>query len=177
MKARERTGIDYYMRADEVDALQELGRRLPPHPVIVNIGAALGTSAAAFLEARPDALVLSVDVQVCPEEAAAAHAVGTDPARCVRLLGRSQEIGAVWPYPVDAVFIDGAHDYAGCQEDYRAWWRHVRPGGWVAFHDYGAVMLPTVKQAVDDLAITWEQIARVDTLIAYQVPPEETPNG
>lgn len=169
MKARERTGPDYYMRAEEVDALQELARRLPYAPVIVNIGAGLGTSACAFLEARPDALVLSVDVLTCPDERQALEECGLDMRRCVRILGRSQDIGPAWPWPVDALFIDGGHATEECQGDYRAWAGHVRPGGWVAFHDYGAAMLSAVKPAVDDLRVPGDVIARADTLIAWGV--------
>lgn len=169
MRARERTGVDYYMRAEEVDALQDLARRLPDGPVIVNIGAGLGTSACAFLEARPDAVVLSVDVAECPEEREALVECELDDRRCIRLLGHSQEIGQAWPYPIDALFIDGGHEYAECYADYTAWIEYVRPGGWVAFHDYGAAMLAYVKRAVDDLNVPGPLLARVDTLIAWGV--------
>jgi predicted O-methyltransferase YrrM len=169
MKARDRTGVDYYMRAEEVDVLQELARRLPLQPVIVNIGASLGTSACAFLEARPDAVVLSVDLLPCPEEAAALDACGLDMTRCLRILGRSQEIGRRWKWDVDALFIDGGHTYDECQEDFIAWHKHVKSGGWIAFHDYGAIMLPDIKPAIDDLNVPGEVIGRADTLIAYEV--------
>lgn len=39
---------------------------------------------------------------------------------------------------VDFVFIDGDHSYAACQADIRAWTPLVKPGGVIAFHDFGS---------------------------------------
>lgn len=49
---------------------------------------------------------------------------------------RSQVVGRNWRAPkVDLVFIDGDHSGPACREDWDVWHRHVRPGGFVAFHD------------------------------------------
>lgn len=37
--------------------------------------------------------------------------------------------------PVELVFIDGAHDFASVEQDFRAWFPKVVDGGWMAFHD------------------------------------------
>lgn len=37
--------------------------------------------------------------------------------------------------PVDLLFIDGDHSYAGAMADFEAYRALVRQGGWVAFHD------------------------------------------
>ncbi len=51
-------------------------------------------------------------------------------------VARSQEVGRSWQAgPVDLVFVDGDHSYAGCMEDWEVWHPHVRPGGAIAFHD------------------------------------------
>jgi predicted O-methyltransferase YrrM len=162
------------MRAEEVDALQVLARLLPWNPTIINIGAGLGTSACAFLEARPDAFVVSIDKEACPEEAEALRACGLDASRCIRILGRSEDIGAHWPWPVDALFIDGGHEQGIPTADYAAWAWHVKPGGWVAFHDYGAAMLLGMQPEIDALAVPGPIVARVDTLIAYGVSWHES---
>lgn len=39
---------------------------------------------------------------------------------------------------IDLVFIDGDHAYAACKADIEAWAPFVKPGGVIAFHDFGS---------------------------------------
>lgn len=56
----------------------------------------------------------------------------------VPLRGRSEEVGARWDKgPIDVLFIDGDHSYAGVVRDVEAWMPHLRPGGIALFHDTG----------------------------------------
>ncbi len=48
-----------------------------------------------------------------------------------RILGKS------WRDSIDLLFIDAGHDEANVGEDARLWVPWVKPGGVVAFHDYG----------------------------------------
>lgn len=50
---------------------------------------------------------------------------------------------------LDLVYIDADHSYGGCKADIHAWYRKVKRGGIMAFHDY---MNPAygVKRAVDE---------------------------
>lgn len=121
----------------EIDCLKALAGNLSNNPLIVNIGAADGVSTCAFLEARPGALIYSVDVEECPRELENVRRCGLNPFRIVRLLGRSEEIGMLFPYAIDLLFVDGGHFNAG--NDIEAWLDKVRPGGIVAFHDYQEV--------------------------------------
>lgn len=50
---------------------------------------------------------------------------------------------------VDMAYIDGDHDYEPVKADITACLKLVRPGGWMAGHDYGSC--PGVQQAVDGL--------------------------
>jgi len=60
---------------------------------------------------------------------------GTGPNVCWHI-ARSQDVGRDWRGPaVDLVFIDGDHHPDACLEDWDVWHPHVRPGGWIAFHD------------------------------------------
>jgi predicted O-methyltransferase YrrM len=36
----------------------------------------------------------------------------------------------------DMVFIDADHSYEGCKQDIEHWYPKVKPGGWLAGHDY-----------------------------------------
>jgi predicted O-methyltransferase YrrM len=51
------------------------------------------------------------------------------------LVGRSVDIGRDWSGPIHMLFIDGAHEYEAVKSDFEAFFRHVVPGGIVAFHD------------------------------------------
>ena len=163
------TGDAYHHTPGDVETLRKLALLLPPNPVVVNIGACFGTSALAVLEARPDAFIFSCDIQPCPWEPANIAAARQDTRRVVRLLGPSQAIGEFWPFPVDLVFVDGAHDYDGVVDDIRAWRPKVKPGGIIAFHDYGTPSLPHVGRAVDDEMQGREPFLHVERIVAYRV--------
>lgn len=46
----------------------------------------------------------------------------------------------------DLIFIDAAHDFKSVCQDGVNWWKHLRPGGIMAFHDYS--VRPGVDQAL-----------------------------
>lgn len=50
----------------------------------------------------------------------------------------------------DMIFLDAMHDYDNVRADIKRWYPHLRPGGVMAFHDYGHHDFPGVKQAVDE---------------------------
>jgi predicted O-methyltransferase YrrM len=174
MKAIERTGVDYYCQVSDVNLLNKIVRELPDNPVCINIGAAYGTSALAMLEARPDSLVMSIDIVDCPEEQRMAAEGGFDQEdRYFFRRGRSQDIGKDYRYPVvDLVFVDGGHTYQDCYEDARIWYRVLKPNGIMAFHDYESEIqvLESVKRAVDDVTkvLNLQQIAREGTMIVFR---------
>jgi len=151
LTASDLTGEQYHHTPADVDALHVLAEMLPLCPIVVNIGACFGTSTLAILEARPDAFVFSIDIAVCPQERENHMRALVPPGRCVRVLGASQDVGRYWPaHSVDFVFVDGAHDYEGVRDDIHFWMPTVKPGGIIAFHDYGTPSLPHVARAIDE---------------------------
>lgn len=57
----------------------------------------------------------------------------------------------------DGVFIDADHSYEGCRRDIEAWFRKVKPGGWLMGHDYENHSVPEgklwgVETAVNEFA-------------------------
>lgn len=165
----------------EIDYLRDLAHGLPAHPVIVNIGADLGLSTVTFLEARRDAVVFSCDIGACEREIENVRAAGLETARVIRLLGRSEDIGAAFPYQYDLLFVDGGHDEASVRGDIEVWVPHVKPGCVFGFHDYIPGEKPAnnpaeVDAAVDALVIgRYPEVGRVDRIIAFRVPePERT---
>ena len=84
-------------------------------------------------------------------------------------LERSQEVGRRWSEPVDVVFVDGDHSPEGVREDWAVWHPHVRPGGFVAFHDAREPGSgPT--QVVEELFPMpgWEISHEVDDIVAVR---------
>jgi len=178
----------HYLVDGEVEFLQELAVSLSQCPVVVNIGAGVGTSCLTFLEARQDIYVVTVDNQVEPpavdsgsslrkEEAALREAGVWDQGRHRQVYGDSKDIGKTWVDPVDMVFVDGDHSYEGCRGDIEAWTPHVRVGGVIAIHDYNALhrgddtwYAPIVSAVDDTLSANplWQEIGRATTTIAFR---------
>ncbi len=53
---------------------------------------------------------------------------------------------------LDLVYIDGAHDYENVRADLQAWRPKVKPGKWLAGHDYSAIIEGgAVIRAVDEV--------------------------
>ena len=67
--------------------------------------------------------------------------------------------------PVDVIFIDGNHTYAGVKADWEHWHENVNPGGLVAFHDV-FVNLPQngveVKRLFDEIATEYDTSRFID---------------
>ena len=51
----------------------------------------------------------------------------------------------------DVIFIDAFHSYEEVKADVGRWWPRVRPGGYLAAHDYAHWDFPEVKQALDEI--------------------------
>lgn len=155
----------------EIDYLAELTKSLPDKPLIVNIGAYIGVSTCTFLEAKPDCVIYSVDVEQCPAEFDNAKRFGFDATRIIRLLGDSKEIGKNFPYQADMVFVDG--DHWNARGDIDAWMDKVRLGGIMAFHDYQEVCAPNnpgdVYAQVNEGMKGYEKIGEVERVVAFRI--------
>lgn len=155
----------------EIDYLAELALMLPDKPTIVNIGAWIGVSTCTFLQARPDCMIYSVDVNECLAEFENVRRFGLDASRIIRLLGDSKDIGRQFHYPADMVFVDG--DHWGAAGDIAAWRDKIRPGGIMVFHDYQRVCAPnnpgSVYEHVNEGMVGYEKIGEVERLIAFRV--------
>lgn len=172
-----------YLHHEEVDALKELARALPQNAHIINIGAGNGTSGLAFMEARADLLVTTIDIQLesspygClqGEEMVFRSAGFWGDPRHEQIHGDSKEVGKQWAdkrlAQVDMVFVDGGHQYHEAKGDLDIWTPLIRPGGILVVHDYQKVekIWPGVDRAVDE----WRRehahtlLLQVKTLIAF----------
>lgn len=180
----------HYLYKNELPALQKLARSLPEKALIINIGAGAGTSGVAFMEARDDLRLTTIDITkdsspfgclVGEEEELRKRGLWGD--RNSQIHRDSKLAGREWTgKKVDMVFVDGDHSYEGCRGDIEAWLPHIKAGGIIAIHDFRKgdlaetadgphpVPWPEVDRAVVDCL--WEQYERiiwVDSLIAFRV--------
>jgi len=61
---------------------------------------------------------------------------------------RQASTATLSPRIFDYAFLDAAHDYDSIRADIAAWWPKIKPGGWLAGHDY--TNAEGVRQAVDE---------------------------
>lgn len=144
-----------YLTHAEIDAMKELVSELPTNAVIAKIGAGAGTDTLAILEASKDLVIFSIDIaageqpELTNEHLRLAE-TGYDKTGCViRIWGDSKIVGKRWPIPIDWLHIDGDHSEEGIKGDLIAWFRHVKPMGFISFHDYDDPHWPAVKSIVD----------------------------
>jgi len=65
------------------------------------------------------------------------------------IIGDSVQSATSFLTPVDYVFVDADHSYAGCKGDIEAYWPTLKPGAIMAGHDYG-LLFPDVIVAADE---------------------------
>ncbi|MFG1700240.1 class I SAM-dependent methyltransferase [Nonomuraea sp. NPDC049309] len=53
----------------------------------------------------------------------------------IAIVGRSEQVAALWNTPLGMLFIDGGHSDEPVTRDYEGWAPHVMTGGALVFHD------------------------------------------
>ena len=66
----------------------------------------------------------------------------------------------------DVVFIDMEHTYEAVKNDIKMWYKKIKPGGYIAGHDYVSGW-PGVVKAVDE-SFGKENIIKMDDCWIYQ---------
>jgi predicted O-methyltransferase YrrM len=136
-----------YLAPEEGLCLHWLALQVPPGCTAVEIGSFKGKSSAYIASGlAPSARLACVDVWENrampydpPEDVLPEFQRNTTLYRdkIDTYRGLSADVARNWKSRIDLLFIDGDHSYEGCLGDIDAWLPHVRPGGWVAFHDSG----------------------------------------
>ena len=159
--------------------LQGLAATLGEGARVVNIGAGAGTSSCALLRGlieRDDAQVLSIDIdaEMLEREKKMADDQGLETdARLIQIEGESAEVATREGIPpLDLVFVDGAHDYAGVSADLEAWVPHLKEGGLLVLHDYGDPRQAAMNQAIRDWddVHQWMMVGRALFCVAFLKP-------
>lgn len=119
---------------------------------IVEIGAAYGGSSLLFLMNKKNGVkVFSIDPFVkdsmgdfqATEKKCFSHV-----SRALRRIGLGERVRnwilipefsfnvvKNWSEPIDVLFIDGDHHYEAVKKDFDDWFRYVKVGGFILFHD------------------------------------------
>jgi predicted O-methyltransferase YrrM len=168
-----------YLKREEVDLLTLLaGKVNSDTPIFVNIGAGAGTSSFAMLEGNPKAVVFSVDMRTTEDEISTSEHLRLqeiDPSvaiRVIKIWGNSHNVGKSWPFPIDMLFVDGDHSEQGCYDDLADFGKWVKPGGFIAVHDYQkSVWEKDVSKATDRYALEHNlgTVALVKSIVAFKV--------
>ncbi len=171
-----------FLNLDEVACLKRIARTLPPSPVVINIGAGVGTTALAVYEARPDSIIHSVDF--CQEgpfgslngEKNAFVSAGFPPP--TQYLGDSRMIGNNWQGPQsDFLIIDDGHQRHEVIGDMLVWIPHTRHNSLVAFHDYGNPEFPWIKEVVDAAFSPAFLVSSAGMITVFRIPHNEGGRG
>lgn len=131
-----------------------LAAQIPAGGVIVEIGSFWGRSAGYMASAMPEGATLfcvdrwpnMADMNKFRKNIARIWLS----ERVAPLRGDSVEVSQTWDKPIDLLYIDGNHTYAGVRNDFHSYAPFVKHGGLIAFHDYGAKSWPGVKHFVDE---------------------------
>lgn len=121
-------------------------RKLPPHPVILEIGTFRGLSSALMAQQRKDAKITTIDSHIGMP---GFDYLDSSEERVLKNLKKFGVSERVKHYPLssqkfqyagnrlDLLFIDGDHTYKGVDYDYHKFAPWVKKGGWIIFHDFG----------------------------------------
>jgi predicted O-methyltransferase YrrM len=126
--------------------LYQIARRYDKHQnvTVVELGTRKGYSAAVLGQALPNARIFTCECNVANAEEAAGN---------LRLFPNVDVINLYsWNFLKQAndgrlslVFVDGDHEKVAMDME---WWRKVKPGGCMVFHDYSPLKFPAVVEAV-----------------------------
>lgn len=157
---------------DEVDLIKKCVKFLPTNPTILNIGANVGTSTCAMLDANPDAFIYSIDKKDCPDEIQNVIACDHNSDQVYQIVGNTKKFDvSQLGTKIDMSFIDGGHDDETLKNDIEKFipiTRHI-----VLFHDYhhpryAANPNINLDTIVDEAMKDWERIGEARYLVAFR---------
>ena len=173
-----------FLQPKEIELLDRLVKMLPTDPLVINLGAGVGTSAMVILEARDDAYIVTVDKE-CGENPFGGLLNEEHILRAADWLHRRSAICSEstaagknwyhfkeepwWRRKVDMVVHDAAHDYELVTTEMEAWLPRVKAKGIIAVHDYNSPNWGDVVRAVDEtLRAKFKYIDQQEMMIAFR---------
>jgi predicted O-methyltransferase YrrM len=133
--------------------------KLPQKGAMLEIGTGYGHSATFFSRVKPDWIVFTVDfygeyyevihgkkVVLNDMFDVAKYFETWGASNILQIIGDSTKIP--WNIPIDAIFIDGNHDYEFVKSDFERFSPFLKKGGVILFHDAN---WDGVKQLLDEI--------------------------
>ena len=166
--------VDKYrmLSRNEVDLIKQCVLMLPVNPIILNIGANVGTSTCAMLDANPQAFIYSIDKKDCPQEIENVIACGYNPKQVYQIIGNTKKFDVVQiNSKIDMSFIDGGHDDETLRNDIEKFVPITK--SIMLFHYYHHPRYkdrPNVNldKIVDKVMKHWEKIGEARYLVAFK---------
>ena len=182
--ARELSNKFGFLTLAEVELLDQLVKTLPKDPLIINLGAGVGTTAMTILEARDDAFVVTVDRE-CGEHPLGGLQNEHHIIRAAKWLHRraglcseSATAGKNWWHykeeswwrrKADMIIHDATHERDPITAEIKAWLPRVKAKGIIVAHDYSSNDWGEVVAVVDELLRPkFKYVDLVDALIAFR---------
>ena len=123
----------------EQNCLVDLASGVLSGGLIVEIGSEYGMSASLFMHGSNQTVLLCC-IDVMEDWTQFIKNLTSSGYMHARLeIIRANSHTLEWNMPIDLLFIDGDHSYAGCAADIANFCPHVKAGGVVAFHDTAAI--------------------------------------
>jgi len=155
---------------EERVAFIKYARQVPSGGNILDIGTCAGGSAFVFaLASKDDVHVYTVDPVKNPFFIENKEKFGLD-KKITFFQKTSEELAKGWDTPIDLIFIDGIHSYAGVMNDFMWFREYVKKDGIVIFHDY-YLYKDAIDKAVDELEESGEieKLEIIDSLYKGEV--------
>lgn len=133
-----------FLLNSEPEFLASLIRKLPPNPVVLEIGTFRGLTAVLMAQQRPDIKIITIDPHIgIPSENLYSNPyIVEDNAKKYNVNSQISHFPlSSYDYnsqeKFDLVFIDGDHSFKWVAHDYHKFEPHVKEGGLIVFHDFG----------------------------------------
>ncbi len=158
--------IQGWFSQSEMSSLGPYVEQLPENALLVEIGTFHGKSTLFWRYTNPNIRILTNDI--CNQDGIGTQEnqihLGTiipkqidqavlEEGNIFQVRGSSHTIVPTFTWPIDFLFIDSEHSYKDTLDTLNEWGKYVKPGHFIACHDYNENAFPGVVQAVKEYMI------------------------
>lgn len=157
--SEERNQVTPYAFGNELEWLRSAAKNFKR---AVMIGAGPGIMGIALMEGNHDLILTILDIDTCYYARKHLDSAGFP------VVGYVVADSSAYDYvglPLDFLLVDGDHTKEGVIRDVENWYRYVRPGGLIFFHDYVNVNEDTTNGVAEALTeLTKRDIINIEDI-------------